>query len=414
MKLKKIKLSNFGKISNIEVEFNGSITRLVGLNGSGKTTIGLTAIWAGLKGIAEKGKDGSLIGERFRFIGPNKKSADVSITLIDELKNNTEIIVTNRITEQGNSIVFNAPDGYSVNTKWLNELFNVAFLSAKNFTQLSGKEQALLLGVDTSQFDSNIAELKSEFTLINRTIKSFGDLEEVEEKKEVSLSDLIKEKDAADKANEEAKTFNDNLDRIKKEVEDAKAQITLLQEKVTKGEAWLSNKVEKKIVPTDPIVKKIQNAEEDNKLAAAYNTYVLNKAALQKEKEKLASNKAKQEAEVKKRLDFITSFNFGIEGVSVSEDGVLLIDDKPVRDPYFSKGELELIVARLHMAVNPSLKIRFIDDLELLDEGNQEKLIKELLDHGFQVITAEVGDIAKGENTLLLREGSIVKDSITK
>jgi predicted ATP-binding protein involved in virulence len=104
MKIKKLKLKNFAKFTDFEIEFNENITRLVGFNGSGKTTIGLTAIWAGLKGIAEKSKD-SLFGERFRFIGPGKASSDIEIILKDEIKN-VEIKVKNHITNQTNCYYF--------------------------------------------------------------------------------------------------------------------------------------------------------------------------------------------------------------------------------------------------------------------------------------------------------------------
>ena len=69
MKIKSLKLTNFAKFTDFEIEFDGNITRLVGLNGDGKTTVGLNAIWAGIKGISLKCKDGQLFGDRFRFIG---------------------------------------------------------------------------------------------------------------------------------------------------------------------------------------------------------------------------------------------------------------------------------------------------------------------------------------------------------
>ena len=87
MKIKKLKLDNFAEFTNFEVEFDGKITNLIGINGSGKTTIGLTAIWACLKGISEKSGKGQLIGERYRFIGSSKDTANIELTLLDEEKN---------------------------------------------------------------------------------------------------------------------------------------------------------------------------------------------------------------------------------------------------------------------------------------------------------------------------------------
>jgi len=88
----------------------------------------------------------------------------------------------------------------------------------------------------------------------------------------------------------------------------------------------------------------------------------------------------------------------------------LLLKDRPIREPYFSRSELEMIVARFHSSLSPELKVRFIDDFELFDEENQQKMIDNLLAAGFQVITAEVGNKAINKNTILLRECKIVKN----
>ena len=47
MKLKSLKLKNFGKFTDFEIEYDDKVTKLIGMNGDGKTTVGLTAIWAG-------------------------------------------------------------------------------------------------------------------------------------------------------------------------------------------------------------------------------------------------------------------------------------------------------------------------------------------------------------------------------
>jgi hypothetical protein len=55
------------------------------------------------------------------------------------------------------------------------------------------------------------------------------------------------------------------------------------------------------------------------------------------------------------------------------------------------------------MGLNPELKVRFIDDFDLLDDHNQELLIKNLTKRDFQIITASVGDTKKSDNSVLLR-----------
>lgn len=412
MKLKNLKMKNFAKFTNFEVEFDGKITNLVGINGSGKTTIGLTAIWACLKGISKKSRDGQLIGERWRFIGKDKATANIELTLIDEEKN-AEIKVINNISADSNKITFHAPKNYKMDRDWLSNLFSVAFLSAKNFTQHSSKEQAILLGIDTASFDDELKQVKEEYTYINRQIKSFGEIDHVEKVEKVSISELLELKNKSDAFNLEQENIAEKIDEYEccvrnrqsdiedllNEIENNKAEIKSFQDKLKNIGISLPK------VDTTAIIYKINNAEETNQKAAEHDKYIAKTNEKNAKIEELNQNKETQQEIMQKRLDYIKSFNFGFKELSIGEDGGLLLKNKPIKEPYFSKGELEIIVAKLHTQRDPNLKFRFIDDFELLDEQNQESIIKTLLDSGFQIITAQVGDKAESnKNTVLLRE----------
>ena len=415
MKIETLKMKNFAKFKDIEVTFSDKVTRLVGINGSGKTTVGLTSLWAGLKGIAEKNTNGQLIGERFRFIGPEKSSADIEIILVDE-KTKQRVMVTNHITKSGNEISFIAEDGSVLDADWLNNLLSVAFLSAKNFTSLSSKEQAILLGIDTTEYDKQIKAKKDEYTLINRDLRSLGTKTPVEKAEKVSVSDLLAKKeeiDAFNKVQDEREsainTAKELLERLNEEKKELEAKLTALKERIVKGEDVVKN------LPT-PVAKKdtaaltqsIASAEKTNEQARQFSEYVEWTTKCSTLKDSLLENKEQQSKLEQEKLDFIKNFNFGFDNLGVNEDGELLLEGRPVKDPYFSKGEMELIVARLHASINPDFKLRFIDDLDLLDQENQEKILKELLDAGFQVIVSEVGTEKKGDNVLLLKECNLV------
>jgi len=415
MKIETLKMKNFAKFKDIEVTFSDKVTRLVGINGSGKTTVGLTSLWAGLKGIAEKNTNGQLIGERFRFIGPEKSSADIEILLVDE-KTKQRVMVTNHITKSGNEISFIAEDGSVLDADWLNNLLSVAFLSAKNFTSLSSKEQAILLGIDTTEYDKQIKAKKDEYTLINRDLRNLGTKTPVEKAEKVSVSDLLAKKeeiDAFNKVQDEREsainTAKELLERLNEEKKELEAKLTALKERIVKGEDVVKN------LPT-PVAKKdtaaltqsIASAEKTNEQARQFSEYVEWTTKCSTLKDSLLENKEQQSKLEQEKLDFIKNFNFGFDNLGVNEDGELLLEGRPVKDPYFSKGEMELIVARLHASINPDFKLRFIDDLDLLDQENQEKILKELLDAGFQVIVSEVGTEKKGDNVLLLKECNLV------
>lgn len=405
MKIKKLKLENFAKFTNFEIEFDGKITNLVGINGSGKTTIGLTAIWACLKGISENSGKGQLIGERYRFIGTDKKTADIELTLFDE-EHNAEIKIKNHISKDSNKITFHAPKNYKIDNDWINNLFAVAFLSAKNFTRYSPKEQAILLGIDTASFDDELNKAKEEYTYINRQIKSFGEIDHVEKVEKVSISELLEEKRKADEFNNDQNKRKDDIDNYTREVMSLKKQKEEIEKKIKLSCAILNNFDEPEfLIDTTEIIEKINNAEEINSKAVLYNNYVSKAAERNSAVLELEQNKKAQQEIMQKRLDYIKSFNFDFKELSIGEDGGLLLNNRPIKEQYFSKGELEIIIAKLHANKNPNLKVRFIDDFELLDEQNQESIIKTLLDSGFQIITARVGDKIKSkENTILLRE----------
>lgn len=422
MKLKKLKLQNFARFQEFECIFNDKITHLVGINASGKTTVGLTAIWACLKGISEKSKDGQLLGERFRFIGSKKASADLELTLVDEVKG-AEIIVKNHLTKQGNQITFEAPEHYPINNEWVNNLLSVAFLSAKNFTQLDSKQQALLLGIDTHKYDVELQGLKQEYTGLNREYKSFGEIPEVEKVEKVSLSLVLQQKDEIDTFNatqlvlqNKREKIKDQIETLQKEKDRQIQQLKEIKQKIQEQEDQLERiEQPQQFVDSSPIKEAIQTAEKRNQQATLWEQTEKKKQEKNLKLQELEQNKEEQKLVEGKRLKHIQSFNFGFKSLTVDEDGGLLLNDRPIREPYFSKGELEIIVARLYSVQNPEWKVRFIDDFELLDEANQVKLLDYLLKKDFQVITALLikPDTKQGQdNIVMLRECEIEKESI--
>lgn len=454
MQLKKIRLKNFTQFTSFSCEFDGNITRLIGINGSGKTTIGLTAMWIGFCGVAEKSSKGQLIGDRWRFISKGKKSADIELTLVDEMTG-VEIIVKNHITKAANKITFQAPEGYRVDEKWLKGLLSVAFLSAKNFIGETSQTQALLLGIDVKGFDAKLDVLKGDHTLLNRDLKNFGEVGVVEKTERVDISKLTEKKALIqlniEKKWAENKAKNDLLrkqhaerERVCREaIEDHNKGREALAKKIAQGATLLGGlrnlgyrgeevedflnslgrpAPEEFFKPTEisglieeqpdiselfGIDQQIANAGGTNEKAAEYEGYITWKKSKENKTAELAKNKAEQ-AEIKReRLKYISSFNFGVDNLGVDDSGGLLLDGRPVKDPYFSRGELELIVAKLHMSTNPELMIRFIDDFDLLDGKTKADIIDELLTAGFQIIVAEVGDKPKGDNCIVLTQGEV-------
>jgi DNA repair ATPase RecN len=422
MKIKELKVKNFAKFTDLQIEFDSNITRLVGVNGSGKSSI-LLAIFTALKGMASKGD--AIWGERFRFMTAGS-DPDIQLTLVDEVKGGAEIIVRNELSKKGNEITFRAPDDYPISQEWLSQLLSLSFVSAKNFCQLSGKEQAILLGIDTDIYDQSIKSLKDDYTLLGRELKTLGTPESVEKVEKVIISELVKEKDdieAYNKIEEAKQTAIDNnnasMSKLQAEKKQLQDEMDILDAKITATATIMKNlPVPEKLKDVTEVTKKINDAEPINIKAEAYEKYQTKLLDIEAKKEEIKANKGKQVQAEENKINYIKSFDFGFDGLTVDDDGQLQLNDgtssRPIREPYFSKGQLEIIVARLYASTNPDLKVRFLDDFNLIDNANQEKIINELVEAGFQLIVSEVAESSTKENVILLRECRVVSDDELK
>jgi len=418
-KLKKIIIKNFGAINNIEIDINGNITYLVGMNGSGKTTIGYTAIVAAFKGIVERGGAGQIIGERYRFIGSNGKSADV-ILHIEDVVNKATIELQNHITAGANGISFKViegPENYVIDQKWLFNLFNEALISAKKFSELTSQQQALALGINTKDHDTKIKAIKDEYTIINRELKSFGELAPVEKVESlVSFTELSKQKQEILNFNETQKNFQREYNHLIEEIEIKKIRIEELKKKLEVEERTYklvleaAQKVNKplELKSTEEIDKQIANAETINANYYEYAKYVEKIEAKKKVEAKIEANRKALTTQEEERMTYIQKAKLPFKNLTIDDEGGLLLGGRPIRPPYYSTGELEKIVALIAQSQNPNLKLRFIDDFNLVDEENQMNILTKLTEAGFDVIVADVNKTSSKENSIIIRDGKVI------
>lgn len=457
-KLNKAKFRNFCKFEDFECHFHDEVTRLVGLNGSGKSTIGLRGIIACIHGIAEKGV--GLIGKRYLFIGKSSRSADIEYEFLDK-DTNDKFVVRNHLTDASNKIELESEGKAPLSIDWLKRFLGSALMSAKAFSALSGIEQARLVGVDTSEFDTQIEKLKKEASDIRSKIDFMGNLKPVEEVKPVDVDEIEVRRGYAMKAyNDGYKANRDEnarrreehaheVDKASRAVEEfQKAQslreaaivnatncLTLLEKLGYIGDEVgdfireLPKPEEKKIeeiypltplelidpeLPDDTNIKAIeaekQAAIQNNFMVAGYQEYLKAKEKLECLKKELEDNIQNKKNIVCKRAEYISTRSFGFKGLSADEKGFLTLEGRPINESYWSKGELEIIVATIAASLNPDVKVRFVDDFDCIDSTNQEKILKRLLEMDFQVIVAEVGDKSDKPNTILLKECKITSD----
>lgn len=477
MKIKDITLKNFGKYDLVSASFDPNVTYLMGPNGAGKSTFGFTGIQFMFEGMAEKASRGNspVIGERFRFIGPNGKSSGGEMTLYDEVTKQ-EIKVSRTMTKDGNTVKFEGPATMRLSQEWLTSLFNEFMIAPKKFIQLSGYEQAKALGIDTTTFDANIKALKDEYTITNREMTAMGVIEAVEEVNFIDLDQLSAEKEAErirlntlflenKRKNDELRTgyqeakktweiklaaHKAEIDTCTKIWQDAydhmshflsllgidesdekqgsvvhimktaldeyystiKKQLT--PEQISKHEPKEPEYIEERPDSStlDAIDEKILNASKNNVKAEQYQAYLKQLNKKEDLERQLKENKAQQETQVQNRIQYIKEFSFPFDNLTVDETGGLLFDNRPIKEPYFSTGELIKMVPLLFASLQTPLKCVFIQDFNLLDADNQEQVETYLTDAGFQLIIEYVGvEERPGKHCIVLSKNSITEQN---
>jgi len=412
--LSKLELRNFTSFKNFECEFSDKITRLVGVNGSGKTTVGLKSIWAVFHGIASRGK--GIIADRFQFIGNNGRSADINLTIKD-IEKNIEITLKRHITNNSTTLEFVAPEGYDLDEKWFKNLLNVSFLSAKHFTDLSSKEQAKCLGIDTSDFDQQIKEQKENSRLIRKELNNLGTPEIVEKTTHESITELLAKRDDLLKFNNEQadlskkiesaakhiEALNERRDKLMKELDEVNTRLIA-------GNNFLKEiKSPQELKDVSVIDNKIKNIEQNNIKATLYSEYIKRCEEKENKELELLQSTNLEKTLLSNKNEYVSNFDLGFDNLSIDENGGLLLNNRPINEEHYSRGQLEIIIAELYASINPSFKVRFIDEFSVLDRKNQKKIVDDLLAKGFQVIIAEVGEIKVNSNTILLRDCQAVE-----
>ena len=461
MKIKQIMLKNFANVNQIEINLSDSVTYLIGENGSGKTTVGLNAVWFILEGLALKGQK-VLHGDRFRFIGKQGKSAIGKLILHDEIEN-IDIAITRKLLKNKTELKIMASDKRQLPVNFIDDIFNIFSINPMGFAKLAPQEQSIALGVDTAKYDTLKKVAYDERTELGRDAKRLeGAVEEigsVEKVEPIDLKKLLQKKEQIDAANtkiiekaraerdkavQEAIEWNQEQDAKNTLIKDATSEIERrekaiknLQEKIKELNSELRNEfavhkdiiAERNQIPTSAdkkstdipiklpvtenttaLTEQIELVEATNKKAILYRQSI----EAQKKFEAAQILHADKQTEMDKiednRIEYLKSCNLPFANITIDDTGGVLINDRPFSETYFSKGEILRMGIKLAASVNPKLKYVFIPDSQSLDEKNREKLFEELTEAGFQVVAEYVDtEKRKDHGSILLKESKVVE-----
>ena len=430
--IKEVKIFNFAKVRELAVSFAKDITYLAGVNGAGKSTV-VNALWAGFMGVVSKGKPGAMIGSRYEIIGEFAKTARTEITLHD-LKTGQDILIKTKVSRSGNEISAETIDGEPMPDGYIDNLFNLMCIDPTSFTHLPPSAQAHALGIDTNGFDGKIKDLKAERTDINREVKrlqvvvdNWGEMKEV---LPVDTVALIAERDKIVVYNENQDSLDDllspeSLSVIMRGYDDdpektnwMEMEFEIRREKIL---AWIARlKAPLKHKSTSEIDEKIANADQVNRDANGYQTYLNDVAALESQVKLQAAINEKIDAEVLAREEYIKAQKLPFSNMGIDEDGGLLVGGTPFREPYFSTGEIWSMSAKLLAALNPDLKTIIVRGANNLDDDKRagvEALSKPVKDdngnitrEAYQIIFEFISKKpVENRHTILLKECEIVK-----
>lgn len=465
MKIKQIMLKNFANVNQIEINLKDDVTYLIGENGSGKTTVGLNAVWFILEGLALKGKN-VLHGDRFRFIGEYGPTAIGQITLHDEIEN-IDVIITRKLLKNKTELKITASDKRQLPDNFIDDIFNIFSINPLGFAKLSPQEQALAMGIDTAKFDAMKKVAYDERTELGRDVKRLESAVEeigpVEKVEPIDLKKLLKEKeqieaantkavnkarDERDKAVQEAIKWNQEQDKKNAKIKDAdyeikntedriKALREELKEKIKQLETHMENgiKMHKKLIAerdklpvpdekistdiqakpveaksTIALTEQIESAEATNKKAVLYQQSLTALKKYNAAKDLYVSKQAEMDKIESDRIEYIKSRNLPFSNIAIDDSGGVLINNRPFSETYFSKGEILRIGIKLAAATNPKLKYIYVPDSQSIDEKNREKLFTELVEAGFQVVAEYVDtERQKDHGSILLKESRVVE-----
>lgn len=429
-KLIKLNVENFKRIQAVEIEPEGNLTIVGGMNEQGKSSL-LDSISVLLQGKTTK------IPEPVRK--GTKKAKITGEIQKDEWDAFDDMIITRTITAAGNWYVkvqdkngraYKSPEGM------LKQIFGEP-VDPVEFVRMTSAERVETLkritGLDFSELDQQRKDFYDERTLVGREVKQVeGSLKGFEAyypdvpKEKVLLTDLLKELENRQIINKNNKNTKIELDDIDVEINDGKQRIESMklklkeiQDEINNAEMFIAELYDKRIELDNEVANLVDADEQEVKDQIAKveetNTKIDSNAKFDKEAEKLEQKKSEYQALTSKieKIDNdkqarLSEIDFPIDGLSFNESDVLY-NGLPFSEKQLSSEELLRVSFAIAIAARPNLKNILIREGSLLDENNLKLIGKMAEDAGIHCFVEVVGDDA--EKATILIENGVIKDA---
>lgn len=426
MRIIELHSENVMGIEAIDVTPERHINTVGGDNGQGKSSLLNSMVMA-------------LGGKSAMPAEPLRRGTDKgNIRLVIE-RDEGNLIVERTIGKNGKTgVVVSSADGakFPKPQAMLDSLIGAIGFDPYAFTRLDAKKQAeqlrSLVGLDFSELDAERAALYSERTEVNRDASKLKAALDATPKhddvpaEEVSVSDLVKELEAAQATNRakhdaesEARKAEQGIGEVTRRVSSLVGEVKSLEEELAEAKERLAEAEAEKekavehatqlgkaaqAMPTvdcEPIHERFKQVETTNakvrdnaarkKLAGDHDAHVGKSEALSEKINQIDADKQRQ----------LESAPWPVEGLGFA-DGVVTFRGIPF-DQCSSAEQLRVSLA-MGMAANPKLKVLIIRDGSLIGTKAMEIMRQQVEEKDFQVWVEKVTDSPEG-CSLFISEG---------
>ena len=329
-----------------------------------------------------------------------------------------DLVVEFEVDAKGGHVIVRGSDGKKKEKPQtiLDRLFAKVAFNPQAFADAEPKEQQKILrqlvGLDFSQLDADRAKLYEKRTSVGsvrsdaevRVSQFATDLHKAPDE-EVSIADLVKEKDAADDTNRRIEAVTkrhvdavNEVERIKDMLSDAEAEErAAFAERSQLPPMFDTEATAKLIAGAEDINRRVRDKKARAKAVATFTARDREYADITKQIAAIDEEKRKQLAEAK----------WPVPGLGFAEDGSIWYNGQPFEQA--SQAEARIVSFAIGAALNPDLRVVLIDDGEKLDKSSMRHLAQLAAEKDMQVWVERVGDGDAG--AVIIEDGEVANYS---
>lgn len=410
MNIVSLESNNIKRLKAVQITPDGNVVVIGGNNGQGKTSVLDSIIYA-------------LGGKDTHCAQPVRQGEDKA-KVVCTLDNG--LTITRTFTKEGGSALSVTNDvgaKFSSPQSMLDALVGKLTFDPLAFSRMEPKKQAEivrnLVGLDFSEADKQRKADFEERTELNREIKTLRltrdgiTLIDHVPAEEVVVATLLDELAKTRKHNDQASERHQDVKKIEGRLAQAETYIadlkTKLEQAITlQGQLQAQHTSESAelvnwpLIDETPTLAAISGAQETNRMVAENKRFATLTASIEEQEAKAQTLTDEITAIDKYKADSLAAAKFPVDGLSFTEEGVLLNGL-----PFDQASDAEKIRVSISMgfAMNPDLKVILIRDGSLLDEDSLRSVAEMARAQGGQVWIERVG---KGDEcSVIIEDGQV-------